>query len=97
MISLPARHFIHVRQPKAEGYKVLPRSGACFRNPRPSQIVHIQHLSGRNKNSVQDAVYLLSEASAYMTGGEMLITDGLHAGRGEWSCHAPRKFTPEDM
>lgn len=27
------------------------------------------------------AVYLLSNASAYMTGGEMLITGGLHAGR----------------
>jgi sorbose reductase len=25
------------------------------------------------------AVYLLSEASAYMTGSEMLITGGLHA------------------
>lgn len=29
------------------------------------------------------AVYLLSEASAYMTGGEMLVTGGLHAGRVE--------------
>lgn len=27
------------------------------------------------------AVYLLSDASAYMTSGEMLITGGLHAGR----------------
>lgn len=27
------------------------------------------------------AVYLLSDASAYMTGGELLITGGLHAGR----------------
>jgi len=27
------------------------------------------------------AVYLLSDASAYMTGGEMLITGGLHAGK----------------
>lgn len=27
------------------------------------------------------AVYLLSEASGYMTGGEMLVTGGLHAGR----------------
>jgi len=26
------------------------------------------------------AVYLLSDASAYMTGGEILITGGLHAG-----------------
>jgi len=26
------------------------------------------------------AVYLLSDASAYMTGGELLITGGLHAG-----------------
>lgn len=25
-------------------------------------------------------VYLLSEASSYMTGGELLITGGLHAG-----------------
>lgn len=27
------------------------------------------------------AVFLLSEASAYMTGAEMLITGGMHAGR----------------
>lgn len=27
------------------------------------------------------AVYLLSSASAYMTGGELLVTGGLHAGR----------------
>jgi sorbose reductase len=27
------------------------------------------------------AVYLLSNASAYMTGGEMLITGGLHTGK----------------
>jgi len=26
-------------------------------------------------------VYLLSEASSYMTGGELLITGGMHAGR----------------
>lgn len=26
-------------------------------------------------------VYLLSNASAYMTGGELLITGGMHAGR----------------
>lgn len=29
------------------------------------------------------AVYLLSEASSYMTGGELLITGGMHAGRTE--------------
>jgi sorbose reductase len=27
------------------------------------------------------AVYLLADASAYMTSGEMLITGGLHAGQ----------------
>lgn len=26
-------------------------------------------------------VYLLSDASSYMTGGELLITGGMHAGR----------------
>ena len=29
------------------------------------------------------AVYLLSDASAYMTGGELLITGGIHAGNYE--------------
>lgn len=27
------------------------------------------------------ALYLLSNASAYMTGGELMVTGGLHAGR----------------
>lgn len=35
---------------------------------------------GDRKDLKGAAVYLLSDASAYMTGGELLITGGLHAG-----------------
>lgn len=35
---------------------------------------------GDRKDLKGAAVYLLSDASAYMTGSELLITGGLHAG-----------------
>lgn len=36
---------------------------------------------GLRKDLKAAAVFLLSDASAYMTSGEMLITGGLHAGK----------------
>ena len=36
---------------------------------------------GHRKDLKAAAVHLLSDASAYMTSGEMLITGGMHAGK----------------
>lgn len=37
---------------------------------------------GDRKDLKTAAVYLLSDGSSYMTGAEMLITGGIHVGRG---------------
>lgn len=37
---------------------------------------------GDRKDLKAAAVFLLSDGSAYMTGAEMLITGGIHVGRG---------------
>jgi sorbose reductase len=37
---------------------------------------------GDRKDLKAAAVFLLSDGSSYMTGAEMLITGGIHAGRG---------------
>lgn len=55
--------------------KARPGLGEVFSNQPPMK------RTGDRTDLKAAAVYLLSDASAYMTGGEMLITGGLHAGR----------------
>lgn len=55
--------------------KARPKLGEVFNSEPPmKRMADRADLKGA-------AVYLLSDASAYMTSGEMLITGGLHAGQ----------------
>ncbi|KAL4966547.1 uncharacterized protein BDV14DRAFT_188992 [Aspergillus stella-maris] len=54
------------------------------RRPELASLMHSEPPMKRMGDRVDlkgAAVYLLSEASAYMTGGEILVTGGIHAGR----------------
>lgn len=55
--------------------KERPRLGEVFNDEPPLKRM------GYRKDLKAASVYLLSDASAYMTSGEMLITGGMHAGR----------------
>lgn len=52
-----------------------PDLGKVFNNAPPMQRI------GQRTDLKAASVFLLSDASAYMTGAEMLITGGMHAGR----------------
>lgn len=55
--------------------KIRPKLGEVFNDEPPMKRM------GDRTDLKAAAVYLLSDASAYMTSAEMLITGGMHAGR----------------